>query len=304
MAPILGTLVPVFLLIALGALLQRARFFADGVVAGLNRLTYWIGLPTLVFVSLSTAEPGTGRPLRLLVVMLAATLVVMAVAWALARWLGVQPADRGTFVQAGFRGNLAFVGLPVVMVLPGVPRTAAILLIAPMILFYNLFAVVVLSASRHGADFRALPTTVREILRNPIIWASAAGACWYINGWEVWAPLMTALGQLARMAVPLALLCIGTALVATPLRGAGARVAAAALTKGVLSPLAALGLGWLAGVDREGLRLLLVLAACPTAAVSFTMVRELGGDEVLAARAIVASTLVSAGALAVIVALA
>lgn len=304
MTPILSTLVPVFLLIALGALLQRVRFFADGVVAGLNRLTYWIGLPTLVFVSLATAEPGTGRPLGLLVVMLSSTLTVMLLAWGIAVWLGVGPADRGTFVQAGFRGNLAFVGLPVVMVLPDVPRTAAILLIAPMILFYNVFAVVVLSASRHGGGPGTVRTMVREILRNPIIWASAAGACWYVNGWGVWGPLLTGLTQLARMAVPLALLCIGTALVSTPLRGAGWRVLAAAMTKGVLSPLVVWALGGLAGVEAEGLRLLLVLSACPTAAVSFTMVRELGGDEVLAARAIVASTLVSAVTLAVIVALA
>ncbi|MFH1497727.1 MAG: AEC family transporter [Verrucomicrobiota bacterium] len=304
MTPILSTLVPVFLLIALGALLQRVRFFADGVVTGLNRLTYWIGLPTLVFVSLSTAEPGTGRPLGLLVVMLSGTVAVMLIAWGLSAWLGLRPADRGTFVQAGFRGNLAFVGLPVVMVLPDVPRTAAILLIAPMILVYNVFAVVVLSASRHGAGPGTLRTMVREILRNPIIWASAAGACWYVNGWGVWSPLLSGLTQLARMAVPLALLCIGTALVATPLRGGGVRVLAAAVTKGVLSPLVVWGLGGLAGVEAEGLRLLLVLAACPTAAVSFTMVRELGGDESLAARAIVASTLVSAMALTVIVALA
>lgn len=272
-------------------------------VAGINRLTYWIGLPALVFVSLSTAEAGEGRPVMLLVALLTSTLVVIAGAWLISPRLGIAPEARGTFVQAGFRGNLAFVGLPVVMVLPGVPRATAILLIAPMILFYNLCAVVVLSASRHGLGRGTWRTMIREILRNPIIWASAAGGCWYVNGWSVWAPLMTSLSQLARMAVPLALLCIGAALMSTPLRGAGPRVLAAAFTKAVVSPLLAGGIGWAMGASSEGMRLLMVLAACPTAAVSYTMVRELGGDEGLAARAIVASTLASAVTLAVIVAL-
>ena len=302
MNAIFSTLVPVFLLIALGAVLQRVRFFGEGVVAGLNRLTYWIGLPTLVFVSLSTAEPGTGRPFALLSAMLAATLAVIGAAWVIAVRLGVAAADRGTFVQAGFRGTLAFVGLPVVMVLPEVPRTAAVLVIAPMILAYNVFAVVALSASRHGSG--ALRTVVLEIARNPIIWASAAGGCWYANGWSVWGPLQTGLAQLARMAVPLALLCIGTVLVSTPLRGAGRRVLAAGLVKAVVSPALALGVGVLWGLPPGELRLLLVLTACPTAAVSFTMVKELGGDQALAARAIVASTLLSAVALTLIVALA
>lgn len=303
MNAILSTLVPIFLLIALGAVLQRVRFWGEGVVAGINRLTYWVGLPTLVFVSLSTAESGSGRPGWLLAALVLSTLAVMVVAWLLSRWLGVAPEARGTFVQAGFRGNLAFVGLPVVMVLPDVPRTAAILVIAPMILLYNVFAVIALSASRHGVGVGAAWTTLREVLKNPIIWASAAGGIWYVQGWTVWAPLMTGLSQLARMAVPLALLCIGATLLSTPLRGSGSRVIAAALVKAVVSPLIAGGVGWLFGLPTDGLRLLMVLAACPTAAVSFTMVRELGGDEALAARSIVASTLASAVTLAVIVAL-
>ncbi len=304
MVTILSTLLPVFLLIALGAILQRVRFFGDGVVAGLNRLTYWVGLPALVFVSLATAELGTGRPAVLLLAMVLTTLAAMLTAWLLALRIGVVPSDRGTFVQAGFRGNLAFVGLPVVMVLPGVPHAAAILVIAPMILAYNVFAVMVLSASQHSAGKGVFRTISREVVRNPMIWASVAGGIWYVNALPVWSPLLTGLTQLARMAVPLALLCIGTALVSTPLRGGGLQVTAVALVKAVVSPLLAWAIGASLGLPSDELRLLLVLAACPTAAVSYTMVRELGGDEVLAARAIVASTLASAGTLAVIVALA
>ena len=72
--------------------------------------------------------------------------------------------------------------------------------------------------------------------------------------------------------------------------------------KVALSPL----LGWaaaamlgLVGIDRL---VLLVALACPTAVVSYTMAEAQGGDQALAAQAVVGSTVASAGALALILA--
>src|SRR5690606_31865381 len=42
---VLELLGPIFLLVALGAALQRGGFFRVGVVPGLNRICYWVALP-------------------------------------------------------------------------------------------------------------------------------------------------------------------------------------------------------------------------------------------------------------------
>jgi predicted permease len=57
----------------------------------------------------------------------------------------------------------------------------------------------------------------------------------------------------------------------------------------------------LAGVERT---VILVMLACPTAVISYSMAGQLGGDEGLAAQAVVGSTLASAASLGLILALA
>jgi predicted permease len=104
------------------------------------------------------------------------------------------------------------------------------------------------------------------------------------------------------MAVPLALLSIGSALVATPLQGNVRRAVLAACFKSIVSPLIGLGLARLAQLDPGTTRVVVVLLACPTAGISYTMVRELGGDQAIAAGTIVISTLLSALTLAAILA--
>ena len=53
---IINTLLPVFLIIALGALLRKTKFVSAEFVAGLNRLVYWVALPCLLFYKLATAS--------------------------------------------------------------------------------------------------------------------------------------------------------------------------------------------------------------------------------------------------------
>ncbi len=100
---------------------------------------------------------------------------------------------------------------------------------------------------------------------------------------------------------PLALICIGGALAVTPLRGNQRNATLAALLKTAGQPL----LGWLVarwlGLAPAETQIGLIILATPTAAATYTMVTQLGGDEALAAGSVVLSTLFSAATLAVIV---
>lgn len=299
---LLSVLLPLLLVIALGALLEWRRFFGPGFIAGANRLTYWVALPVVVLHSLATAEHAETDVQGLLAVLIGATVLGVALAWALARAIGIEGSSVGTWVQAAFRGNLTFVGLPLLLTLPDVPRTAAILALGPLLVAFNGFSVVLLLASRERSDQPAWRVALRELARNPIILASLLGGSLYLLDVRLWEPLERTLGQVGRMAVPLALLSIGSALVATPLRGNLRSAVLAACFKSVVSPLIGLGLARLAQLDPGATRVVLLLLACPTAGISYTMVRELGGDEAVAAASIVISTGLSAVSLAVILA--
>lgn len=299
---VLDLLAPIFLIIALGAGLRRIGLLADAVVEGVNKLLYWVGLPAAVFHALVAAGPAGGGAGWLLAMMAGATLLNAGLSWLEAPWLGVKPVARGTFVQAAFRGNLSFIGLPLLLSVPGVPVARTMLAFAPMLILHNALTVWVLLASRDAASGRRWRSVMAGIASNSIILASVAGLIANAAGWAPPVAVMSTLQALARMALPLALLCIGATLMSVPVRGNRRLPVLASLHKVVLSPILGYAIGRLVGLDAGAMLAGLICLACPTAAVSFTMVKQLGGDEGLAATAVVYSALASAVVLALVIA--
>lgn len=307
---ILDTIAPVFLVVALGAWLQRSGFVSPGFLKETNRLTYWVGLPALLFVQLAPALPAIGAMRPTLEVMGIGTVVTLLLAYGVARLLRLPGAQTGTFVQGVFRGNLAFVGLPIVFALPDVPvagslglHQAAVIVVAPVMLLYNVAGVLVLLASQHRLGWRMIPPMLRQLAVTPPFVAILAGMWFAVMGWHLPAVLDRSLNALGEMALPLGLLGVGGSLVSSRLVNDWRLPGLAAVLKAALSPLVGWGLGRWWGLDPELLTLVLIFMATPTAIISYSMALEMKGDEKLAAGAIAGSVLTSVVTLSVIVAL-
>ena len=308
---ILNTLAPVFLLIAAGAALQATKFVSPGFLKEANRVTYWLGLPALLFSQLAGSFRDAGGAGLMLTVMLGATVLVIFAAYGVARLLRVPGAAAGTFVQGGFRGNLAFVGLPVIFSLPDSPlawgvsaRTAAVLTVAPMMVFYNIGGVVVLLLSQHPPGWGMVRPFARQLATTPPLLATLAGIIWALAGWTLPPAVDKALAALGEMALPLGLLGVGGSLVTVKLGARWHAPLGSALVKTVLSPLLGWAVGRALGLGAAEMKMVLILMATPTAIVSYTMALELKGDEPIAAGTISLSVLTSLVSLAVIVGMA
>lgn len=299
---IVNLLAPISLLIALGAVVQRVGLLEEGVVSGLNQLLYWVGLPAAVFYSLAVAPPSEASAGGIAGTMAVGTLIMVAGSWWWARGLGVPGPARGTFTQAAFRGNLSFVGLPLLLTVPGVPTAPAVLALAPMLVLYNALAVTVLVGSQEAVGWRMLRPILKEIARNPIIGASVVGAAWYTSGWSLGVAAERTLGALAKMTLPLALLTIGAALRTVPHGGNRRWVVAAAVAKTVVSPLVGYGVGRAWGLEPGEMLAVMLCMTCPTAVISYTMVRQMGGDGALAATTILWSAVLALPMLALVLA--
>lgn len=300
---VLNLLAPIFLVIALGAALQRGGLMTEALVAGINRLLYWVGLPAVVFHTLVRANASGDGVGVLLLAMAGATTLNAGLSWLSAPWIGIQPRQRGTYVQASFRGNLTFVALPLLLTVPGVPLGRTILAFAPMLVLHNALTVSLLAISQSRDNGKmGIMATGREILKNPIILSALAGGVFSLAGWGVPEAIGTTLQSLGRMSLPLALLCIGASLVSVPVRGNRRHAGLAALHKVVLSPIIGYALGRWLGLDDATMLALLICLACPTASISYTMAKQMGGDGILAATAVVYSALASAVSLGVIIA--
>src|SRR5258708_19385654 len=75
---ILNILAPVFLLIGLGAVLQWTRFVSPDFLKEANRVTYWLGLPALLFSQLVASFPQSGGAGKKFTVVLVATRLLVA----------------------------------------------------------------------------------------------------------------------------------------------------------------------------------------------------------------------------------
>ncbi|MCX6952030.1 MAG: AEC family transporter [Verrucomicrobia bacterium] len=305
---ILNTLAPVFLLVALGAVLQRTEFVSAGFLREANRVTYWLGLPALLFSQLAGSfHEGAGAK-GMLGVMFGATLLSIAVGYLVVWAMRVPEASAGTLVQGAFRGNLAFVGLPIIFTLPDTPlaggltaRSAAVITVAPMMVFYNVAGVVVLLLSQHPLSWKMVRPFLKQLATTPPLLATIAGVSFALMGWKLPASVDKTFSSLGEMALPLGLLGVGGSIVSSRFGGAWQRPLASALVKTVVSPALGWGVGRWLGLGALELKMVMILMACPAAIVSYTMALEMKGDESIASGAIVLSVFTSVVTLATIV---
>lgn len=294
----------------LGWLLARTGFLSPRALHDLNALTYWVGLPALLFVGIAGASPEIGAVRDLMIVTFGATGAGILAAMGLARGLAVPAGARGTFVQGVFRGNLTFIGLPVVMYAfagpggtGGSAAASALLVFGPTVVLYNVLAILVLMRRDGDGGPRMPGGALRSLLTNPILIACIAGLVFSLSDTGLPVLVQRTGGAIGQMALPLALLCIGGSLFTTRLSGSLHWALAGALAKVLLLPALGLPLAWLVGLSHEHLRIALILLACPTASASYVLARQLGGDVALASGMILLSNLLALPGLLLVLAL-
>lgn len=298
---LIDTLVPLVLLIVLGAGLARIRFLGPAFMADLNKLAFWIALPALLFTSANQAAAPDGTTLRLFAVLVVGTACITLIAMGASFALKMPGSARGTLMQSAFRGNLAYIGIPVLAYgfaenpTEGNDRalaTAVIVMVLTMAL-YNILAVIVLQSSTHSSRGIDLRRATLSIVSNPLLLAGLLGLIVPMLKITLPSFLQRALESLGAAAVPIALMCIGGSLATTRMQGRRSWIVTAALLKVAVLPGLVFLLSRIAGLELAEQRTALVLSSCPTAAAAFVMARQMGGDETLASGSIALSTLFS-----------
>lgn len=263
-------LLPVFLLIALGAGLARLRWFDAPFWRGLERFVYFLLFPALLFRALATSALALGDASRLIVVGILFTGAGMLLS-ALARPLLRLP--RATFAacfQCGFRFN-TYVALAVVSRLSGAKGVAATsLLVGVLVPIVNVAAVAMLAESRGRGMWLA-------VARNPLVIACAAGLAWNATGAALPAIPATVLELLSAAALPLGLIAAGAGLAfvrgTLPLRGI---IWWNAVKLGAL-PAIALALATLFAASPLERQVAVLVAAVPTAPSAYVLAMQMGG---------------------------
>lgn len=282
-------LLPDFSLILLGLFLRRHFTLGEHFWAGAEKLVYFILFPALLVNAIlkTPFQPSAAAPL--LFAALGAMLCGMALA-ALAKPLfALKPLSFASVFQCGYRFN-SYIGLAAAGLLYGTPGVAAIGIIVGLAVPLANFSAVWMLA-RHGEA-----RLWREVLRNPLIWATLLGLLLNVAGFVPPKPLATLLGRLADASIALGLLAVGAAL----------RLQGSSESKGVLGaslylcavkliamPLCAYLIGRWLQLDALYLGAAVLFAALPAASSAYILTARMGGDGKSVAWLISATTLLS-----------
>ncbi len=305
---ILNSIAPIFLLILLGKVLQKTNFLPEAFFKSLNRFVFWLALPALLISNISRAELDFQTISRILVLFSAGTLLSLAIAWGSSKILKLPPPAAASFIQGAFRGNGAFVGLPVIVyALSGLNADAEMLgtvVLAPVVIIFNILAVSVLlhySRNKKGAG-ESITSVVLQMFRNPLIMSCVAGIALNLLGLKLPLFLNRSLEALGKSALPLILMSIGAGLAVEKLKGAASPSLVAALIKVVITPAIGFLLAGFFDLSATEKMIAVFYLGCPTAGMSYVMADVMGADAPLAGRIIALSTLISAVTLPIIIA--
>lgn len=295
---ILQAVLPVFLVIAIGATARRFRFIGEPFIDTANRLVYYLLLPALLFYKIGTSNFREAFNAPLVIGGYAATVATFLAAVLLSRKIAITPGERGSFVQGAVRANLAYVGLPVVFSAVGdIGLTKAGIFLGFMVPLINSLAIIALVTPHGDGKGRGRENARRvahQLAINPVLLSAFFGILWSLFRFPLPALADRTLAILSAATLPLALLCLGGAFSLERAR-TGFRLAAISAAMKVLLPtaLAVAAYRWM-GLAGDDLRVGVIMMGCPTAVVTYVMASQLKGDTDLAGTIIVLSTAVSA----------
>lgn len=293
-AVVLTSILPVCLLVLLGVLLSRLQFLPDAFFTQLNRLGFWVLLPSLLFSTIAKSpEQAGGTGLKIGLLLCACSVVVTPIGWAVSRLMGLSGGSARALVQAAMRGNLAYTALPVLIYLFGAHAPAssvAAFALAPTIPFYNCWAVLILTRPGEGGGNQLL-RALAAILRNPLIIGCCLGLVMMKSGLHLPEGLFKVPEELGRAALPCALIALGAGLTPERLRASFRPALAATALKLLGMPALGYLLARAVGFGGETLLIALLYLASPCAVTSYVMADQMGADKVLAGSAIALSTL-------------
>lgn len=285
-------LVPIIILIILGFVLRRTGFLPEETWPGMEKLTYFILLPSLLVRSLGK-QTLAGVPWPAILTVVVVTLMVSAVVLTLHH--KIRSTNNATFTsvfQGGVRFN-TYITLAVAQNLYGPAGLAMGSVVAGfMIVLINLLCISVF-VIWGKASVRGTYPFVREVVANPLIIACMTG--WFLSLSGIGLPSLAGdiLEIVGRAALPFGLLAVGAALKPQAARGHMGSIAVSTLVQFGLKPLTVAVLISYSGLSGAEAGALSIAFMTPTSPAGYILAKQLGGDTETMASIITLQTLLA-----------
>lgn len=287
----LSAVLPSFFMMALGWGVRRILKLKKEEVQRLNQVIFYSMLSIMLFNNIYQGDLSTIRNLSFVGIVVGLLLITFVLSLAMGL-LEPQRNRRGVITQACVRSNFVLLGLAILKELcPQANLAFASSLMAVYILLANILSVLVLEYySEHETKQK---TVIRNILKNPLILASALGMACSALHVRFPAVIERTLSQIGSSTTPVALLMLGAALEVKTIRRQMSSLTRSLSLRLLGIPLLTLLVGLALRVSREEAVLLLGFFATPPSASSYQMVCAIGGDTEFAANVAVLANILA-----------
>lgn len=278
-----------------GQVIRRTLVDVPEFWSGVDRLAYWVLLPSLLFAKISTMQLGAEFVGAFAVTVTAGFVAAFAFATVASLMAGFDGPVASSVVQGASRHN-TFIALAVTERLFGPVGQASAYLASSILIPITNVAVVVAIVLLHNSTTtnpslgRAV---VRDIVRNPLLIAVGAGLIFKALGLGGLPILHDMADLLGRAALPLVLLSIGAGIKLDGLRASIPPIVVATIGKMVVFPAVILACAMLVGLGLVPASVAMIYGSCATATSSYALARQMGGDAPLAATIVTLQTLMS-----------
>jgi len=297
--PVLSSLLPVVLLIAVGFVAGRARWMRPESVRDLSNLVFLVLTQALLFRTMSSVhlERLDMRPVFQYFVVAAVLFFGMLLVYG-------RDARASVLALAGIFSNTLMIGVPLIGLAYGeagqvllftlISLHALVLLtMATLVLELQIAREQAAATGQQRQLWRTVGQAIRSALLHPVPLPILVGLLYAQTGWGLHPVVDKPLQLLGNAFGPIALVLVGITLSQTPM---GQNLMAAvrlSLVKTVLHPALMLAVGWALGLRGLALSVMVVAAALPIGANVFLFSQRYQKEEDTVTAAVAVSTLMS-----------
>ena len=312
----LNAILPIVLIVVIGYLLKKKGFINEKFFSYGSKFCFYVALPASLFKSVYTADFSQIDWKFILYCMLFTT-VVFFVMILYTKFFCEDSKQRGVLIQASFRSNYAYIGIPLAEALFG-DASVASLMAAFSIPLYNILSIIALTIFREGEDGKKLgiKECLQGIIKNPLIVSIAIASVLNLsftglrsivdadltryspslasNDASIFRFVSKTILYVAQLATPLSLFVIGGQFTFVSISRLKKQIITGVSIRLVFVPLIAITLGVLLFNFRgQEMATMISLFATPAAVASAIMAQQMDNDGDLANQIVVWSTVFS-----------
>ncbi|MBE7052176.1 MAG: AEC family transporter [Ruminococcaceae bacterium] len=280
---------PIFVLMALGYGLRAFKVADKKAFDAINKLVFKIFLPVLLFNNIYKISSPEVFSIRLIVFTLVCIAFIYVMGYLVVLFLTDDNSKRGVLLQAFFRSNYAILGVPLAgYICKGSQSGLTSLMVAFIVPLFNILAVI--TFERFRGKNPSHKKIIKGVVTNPLIIGCVAGVIMLALNIKLPKIIEKSIDDIGKIASPLSIIVLGAGFTFSAMKGYVKELCVISAVRLVIVPMIAVSAAVMLGFSGEALVCILIAFASPVAVSSFAMAQQMGGDEKLAAQAVVTTS--------------